>query len=314
MARPWVFVMDPLERININTDSTFVMMLEAQRRGHPIYFAEPGALEQRGKDVWIEAHQVEVRRKLGDAFTLQPAEVFDLNDAAAVFMRKDPPFDIEYVTSCWMLDRIDRDKVVLINDPRSILLNNEKLFALNFPALIPETIVSRRPARIRRFIEERGDVVVKPLTGAGGAGVVRLVKGDKNTKSILDLLTVEGRLSVEAQVYLPDVVEGDRRVLLLDGDPIGVINRRPKSDDLRSNMHAGGVAEKAELTPRDQEICAAIGPELKRLGLVFVGIDIIGGKLTEINVTSPTGIQEINRFDGSCLEASLIDWVEARLK
>lgn len=308
----YVFVMDPIDRINIDGDSTFVMMLEAQRRGHPVYYATVSGLEQRGAEPWVEAQRVEVRRKQGDHYTLGPVEELPLDGAAAVFMRKDPPFDIEFVMSCAILDRIDRSKVVLINDPRSIILHNEKLFALEFADLVPETLVARRPARIRRFLQEKGDIVVKPLTLAGGAGVVRLVHGDKNTGSILELLTQEGRAAVEAQAYLPSVVEGDRRVLLLDGTPIGVINRRPRADDLRSNMHAGGVAEKAELTERDREICARVGPALKARGLVFVGLDVIGGFLTEINVTSPTGIQEANRFDGTRLEAQLIDWVEQR--
>jgi glutathione synthase len=186
------------------------------------------------------------------------------------------------------------------------------LFALEFPDLVPPTLVARRPARIREFIAAHRDVVVKPLSGAGGWGVVRLVHGDKNIGSILDLLTQEGRSAVEAQVYLPAVVEGDRRVLLIEGEPVGVINRRPRADELRSNMHVGGVAEAAELSDRDLEICRRIGPELVRRGLIFVGIDVIGGALTEINVTSPTGLQEYARFSGVHLERALIDAVERR--
>lgn len=311
--RPYVFIMDPIERINIYADSTFVMMTEAQERGHALLYATPAGLELAGDQPWIEAHPIEVRRHPGDHFTLQSPRRLNLNDAQAVFMRKDPPFDIEYVMSTYILDRIDRRRVVLVNDPRALRDANEKVFAMEFPAITPETIIARRPARIREFIEAKGDVVVKPLIGAGGAGVVQLKRGDKNINAILDLLTQEGRNLIAAQVFLPRVTEGDRRVLLIDGEPVGVINRRPRADDLRSNMHVGGTAEAAQLSDRDREISAVIGPELRRRGLVFVGIDVIDGWLTEINVTSPTGIQEVNRFDGVEIEALLLDWVERRV-
>jgi glutathione synthase len=313
-AGAYVFVMDPIDRINIQKDSTFALMLEAQKRGHPTYYALVQGLELLRGEPRLHAQPIELRRKEGDHYTLGAPEYLRLDEATAVFMRKDPPFDVDYLMATYVLDRVDRTRVVMVNDPRSIRDANEKLFALEFQSVVPESLVAHDVKRLRAFVEEKGDVVVKPLTGAGGSGVVRLVRGDKNINSILELLTREGKSAIVAQAYLPQVTEGDRRVILLDGRPIGVINRRPRSDELRSNMHAGGTAEKAALTDRDREICAVIGPELSRRGLIFVGIDVIGGMLTEINVTSPTGIQEIDRFDGVCLEAEIIDWVEKRSK
>ncbi|MBI2373624.1 MAG: glutathione synthase [Deltaproteobacteria bacterium] len=314
MGLSLLFVMDPIERISIDGDSTFVMMLEAERRGHRVLFAEPRHLELRDGTPWSAAWPVSVRRKKGDHFTLAAPASVRLDELDAIFMRKDPPFDLEYVVSTWVLDRVDRRRVVLVNDPRGIRDSNEKLFALAFPGLSPRTLIARDPARLRAFIDEVGDCVVKPLTMAGGAGVIRLVRGDRNTGSVVDLLTQEGRVTIAAQAYIPEVTEGDRRILLVDGEAVGVLNRRPRPHDLRSNMHVGGVAEKATLSERDREICRVLGPELSARGLVFVGIDVIGGWLTEINVTSPTGIQEIDRFDGVTIEAQLIDWVEAKSK
>lgn len=305
-----VFIMDPMDRIAVNGDSTFALMLEAQARGHRIEYATPDSLELDGAQPLITAQSAEVRRVAGDHYTLSPAERIDLNEVDAVFMRKDPPIDWEYIVSTYVLDFIDRSRVSLVNDPQALRDCNEKLFASRFPHLMPRTIVARSTARLRAFIDEVGDVVVKPLFGAGGAGVVRLTKGDKNTGSILDMLTGEGHRAITAQAYLPAVTDGDRRVILIGGAAIGVINRRPADDDLRSNMHVGGKAEPAKLSARDREICEAIGPELVRRGLPFVGIDVIGGNLTEINVTSPTGFQELDRFDGGNSAGLLIDWVE----
>lgn len=312
MSLQLVFVMDPIERINIDGDSTFAIMLEAQRRGHNVLYCQSGDLslemDRPGAKVW----PVTVERRRDHHFVLGAPVRVNLNDVHGVFMRKDPPFDVEYVMSTYVLDRIDRTRVVLVNDPRGIRDSNEKLFALHFPELVPHTIVARHPATIRSFIESEGDVVVKPLTGAGGSGVIQLRRGDVNTSAILELMTQEGRVAIMAQRFLPRVTEGDRRVILIDGEAVGVINRRPQKGELRSNMHVGGTAEPAQLTPRDLEICNRIGPELKARGLVFVGIDIIDGHLTEINVTSPTGIQEIDRFDGVCLEGLLLDWLEKK--
>lgn len=314
MSGAYLFVMDPLSRINPSGDSTFVMMLEAHRRGHRVYSCEVSDLELRGDQAYARVRPTVAQRVNGAPFVVGTDETVALNDLGAVFMRKDPPVDVEFFMSLHLLDRVDRRRVVMVNDPASLALCNEKLFAMRFPQLMPETLVARRQDRIRAFIEEKGDVVVKPLNGAGGSGILRLVRGDKNIRSAVELLTQEGRVAIVVQVYLPRVTEGDRRVLLIDGEAVGVINRRPQPDDIRSNMHVGGTAEATELSPRDREICGAIGPELRRLGLVFVGIDVIDGRLTEINVTSPTGLQEYARFSGVHLEVQLIDWVEKKSK
>jgi glutathione synthase len=307
-----LFVMDPIARINVQGDSTFVMMLEAQQRGHAVWYAELSDLELDKGRPFARARRAEVRREPGNHASLGPVERVCLDDLHAVFMRKDPPVDVEFLMACQLLDRTDRTKVVMINDPRSLTFSNEKLYAQSFADLGPDTLIARDPERIRAYVAEQKDVVVKPLDGAGGAGVVRLVHGDKNTRSIIELLTREGRVYIAAQAYLPNVVEGDRRVLLIDGVARGVINRRPSKDDLRSNMHVGGKAEPSELTARDHQIAARIGPSLKERGLVFVGIDVIDGSLTEINVTSPTGLQELARFTGLHLEKELIDYVEKK--
>jgi glutathione synthase len=308
-----VFIMDPIERINIRGDSTFVLMLESQARGHEVLYAETSGLELEGGAAYAVVRQAKVRRVEGAHYTLGDPRRIRLDDAAAVFMRKDPPFDIEYLASTYILDRVDSSRVVMINDPRALRDANEKLFALNWAHLMPKTIVARAPSRIRAFIDEIGDVVVKPLTGAGGSGVIRLQRGDKNIGAILDLMTLEGRVAITAQAYLREVTEGDRRIILIAGEPAGVVNRVASASDLRSNMHVGGQPQAARLSDRDLEICGAIGPELLRRGLIFVGIDVIGGRLTEINVTSPTGLQEIDRFDGVNLEGRIIDWVEQKL-
>lgn len=312
MSLQLVFVMDPIERINIDADSTFAIMREAQRRGHELLYSETGDLELEMDRAYARVRPLTVRQERGNHYLLGEPVRKALDEVHAVFMRKDPPFDVEYVMSTYILDRIDRRRVVLVNDPRGIRDSNEKLFALHFPELVPHTIVARHPRTLRAFIESEGEVVVKPLTGAGGAGVLQLRRGEVNISAVLELLTQEGRVAIMAQRYLPRVTEGDRRVILIDGQAVGVINRRPQAGELRSNMHVGGTAEPARLSPRDLEICERIGPELRARGLVFVGIDVIDGHLTEINVTSPTGIQEIDRFDGVCLEGLLLDWVEEK--
>lgn len=312
MALRFVFLMDPVAGINIHGDSTFVLMLEAQARGHEVLYAEPRRLELRGAEPWVTAERIELRRIEGDHFKLLGRVAVALNEVDAVFIRKDPPFDIDYLVQTYLLDFIDRKRVVLINDPQGVRDFNEKLAAVRWADLMPRTMVAADPRRIREFIDEVGRAVVKPLTMAGGTGIVQLVRGDRNTGSVVDLLTREGRQMIMVQAYLDAVVEGDKRIVLLEGEPVGAINRRPRSDDLRANMHVGGTAEKSTLTPREQAICRALQPELSRRGLVFVGIDVIGGFLTEVNVTSPTGLQEIGRFDGVALESRFIDWVEKR--
>lgn len=312
MGLRFAFIMDPIERIDIHGDSTFALMLEAQKRGHQVLYATPRTLFQRGGDPYLGVQPATLKRQLGAHHQLGPVETVCLHDVDAVFMRKDPPFDADYLLATWILDRVDRRRVVMINDPQGIRDFNEKLAALRWPELMAPSLVASDRKVLRAFLEEHGEVVVKPLLNAGGSGVILLEKGHRNVGSVLDLLTMDGQRMIEIQAYIPAVVAGDKRVILLDGQPIGAVNRKPKSDDIRANMHVGGQAEKAVLTDRDREICRALQPELSARGLIFVGIDVIGGWLTEVNVTSPTGLQEIDRFDSVCLEAQIIDWVEQR--
>lgn len=312
MARRFLFLMDPIGAIDIDADSTFVLMLESQERGHEVLYAQPKDLRQHGAEPWVTACPVELRRVRSDHARLGEPQDLRLSDCDAVFMRKDPPFDLDFLVATYILERADRRSTVMVNEPQALRDFNEKLAALRWPELMPPTVVAADRKAIRNFIEEHGEAVVKPLSAAGGYGIFHLRAGDKNTGSALDLLTLEGRRHIEVQAFLRDVVKGDKRVLLLDGEPIGAVNRVPASDDIRANMHVGGKAEKSPITERDREIAAALAPELKRRGLLFVGIDVIGGYLTEVNVTSPTGLQEANRFDGVKLERLIIDRVEAR--
>lgn len=304
--------MDPIDKIDIDGDSTFVLMLECQARGHRVLYGHPEGLQQLGDAISARVQPIELKREQGAHFSVGAFELVDLSKVDAVFMRKDPPFDERFVIYTWMLDRVDPRKTVMINNPQSLRDFNEKLSALRWPDLMPPTLIAADRSRIRDFIEENGSAVVKPLLDAGGAGIILLAHGDRNIGSVLDLLTVHGTTMIEAQRYVPDVVAGDKRIILLNGEPIGAVNRVPSPNDLRANMHVGGRAERIGLSPRDLEICQAIGPELAKRGLIFTGIDVIGGFLTEVNVTSPTGLQEINRFDGVELQAQIIDWVEAR--
>ena len=314
MPRVFLFLMDPLETVDIDADSTFVLMLEAQSRGHELLYAHPRALRQHGAIPRVTATPVKVQRRRGDHFSLGTPRECTLGDCDAVFMRKDPPFDTDFLVATYILDRVDPSKTVMVNAPQGLRDFNEKLSALRWPHLMPETLVAADRSALRKFIEAQGEVIVKPLDGAGGAGIVHLRAGDRNVGSILELLTFEGRRAIEAQAFVPDVRRGDKRVLLLDGEPIGAINRVPPSDDHRANMHVGGRAEPTPLSERDREIAAELGPELRRRGLIFVGIDVIGGLLTEVNVTSPTGLQEANRFNGTVLERLIIDRVEEKCR
>ena len=310
MSHRFVFIMDPIQRIDIQGDSSFALMLEAQSRGDEVWYGLMKDLELLGNVPYANLTQIRVQQIEGDHFEVIGKERICLDEVTAIFMRKDPPIDAEYFASTFVLDFVSRDKVVMVNDPRSLRDCNEKIFAMRWPELMPPTMVARSIDRIKSFIQKHQDVVVKPLNTSGGAGVVRLSHGDKNTGSILEMLTQLETNAIVAQAFLSKVTDGDRRVLLIGGEPIGVINRRPSDDDLRSNMHVGGVAEAAGLTPRDLEICQALRSELVRLNLPFVGIDIIDGHLTEINVTSPTGFQELKRFSNIDGAALLLDWIE----
>ncbi len=312
MGMTFVFLMDPIAAIDINADSTFVLMLAAQSRGHRMLYAHPRQLELRAGDPWVVgARPIQVQR--GESFySLGSIEDVRLSDTDAVFMRKDPPFDVEFLMYTYILDRVDRSKTVLVNDPQALRDYNEKLSALYWPELMPPTLITADRGRAKSFIAEHGKAVVKPLTGAGGAGVLMLTPDDRNLGSALDILTREGRQLIEVQGFIAAVDAGDKRVVLLDGEPVGAVNRVPSGGDIRANMHVGGRAEPAQVTDRDREIAAALAPELRRRGLILVGIDVIGGYLTEVNVTSPTGLQEIGRFDGVSLENQIVARVEEK--
>ncbi|MDX1424666.1 MAG: glutathione synthase [Kiloniellales bacterium] len=303
--------MDPLDGIDIEADSTFALALEAQRRGHGLYHYLPQALTFRDGRVTARAQALEVRREAGNHFSLGAAEVIDLAGVDVVLMRQDPPFDMAYITATHLLEHIHPDTLV-VNDPFHVRNAPEKLFATHFSDLMPPTLITSDRQQILSFRAEYGDIIVKPLYGNGGAGVFHLTPEDENLNALMEQFTRLYREPVMVQKYLPEVRAGDKRIILIDGRPAGALNRVPPPGEARSNLHVGGRAAKAGLDPRDHEICEAIGPSLTERGLIFVGIDVIGGYMTEINVTSPTGIQEIGRFDEVSLEAEIWDAIEAR--
>ncbi|WP_207537994.1 glutathione synthase [Sabulicella rubraurantiaca] len=304
--------MDPIQSINIEGDSTFAMMLEAQARGHQLWHYHVRHLSMHAGRVIAHAQPVTVRREFGNHFTLGETVELDLErDADVVLMRQDPPFDMAYITATHILQHI-HPKTLVVNDPEHVRNAPEKLFVLRFPELMPETLVSSDVREIRKFRAKHGDIVLKPLFGNGGAGVFHLRPDDPNLNSLLEMFTERSREPLMVQQYLPSVRQGDKRVILVDGEAMGAINRVPAEGESRSNMHVGGRPEPTTLTEREKEICRIIGPELRARGLIFVGIDVIGGHLTEINVTSPTGLQELARFDGVHLEKAIWDAIEAR--
>lgn len=302
--------MDPLESINIDGDSTFAMMLEAQARGHTLWHYHVRHLALNAGRVLAQAHPVTVQRAKGDHFALGPPVELDLaRDVDVVLMRQDPPFDMAYITATHILEHI-HPKTLVVNDPAQVRNAPEKLFVTHFPELMPETLVTADTRQIAKFRAKHGDIIVKPLFGNGGAGVFHLRPDDPNLNSLVEMFTERSREPLVVQQYLPAVRQGDKRVILIDGVAMGAINRVPAEGEARSNMHVGGRAEATQLTDREREICARIGPELKKRGMIFVGIDVIGGYLTEINVTSPTGLQELARFDGIHLERAIWDVIE----
>ncbi|TVQ36834.1 MAG: glutathione synthase [Geminicoccaceae bacterium] len=303
--------MDPIETIDIDGDSTFVMALEAQRRGHALFHYLPTQLSYRQGRIVAKARPLEVRREKGNHCTLGSAEVLDLAGVDVVLMRQDPPFDLQYISATHLLDRVHPDTLV-VNDPTSVRNAPEKLFVTHFQELMPPTLITYDAAEVKAFRAEHGDVIVKPLYGNGGAGIFHLRPEDPNLNSLLETLYAATREPLMVQKYLAAIREGDKRIIMVDGKPKGAVNRVPAKDETRANLHVGGRAEKATLTRRDHEICEAIGEALHRQGLIFVGIDVIGGYLTEINVTSPTGLQEIDRFDNVSLEADIWDVIETR--
>lgn len=311
MALAVAIQMDPIESINIDADSTFVLALEAEARGHALYHYLPRELVfDRGRVV-ANARPLKVKRERGNHFAFGAAERLDLSKVDVVLMRQDPPFDMAYITATHVLEHVMAETLV-VNDPVSVRNAPEKLFVTHFPDLMPPTLITSDPREIRAFRREYRDIIVKPLYGNGGAGVFHVKPDDENLNALLELFSQQSREPVIVQRYVPEVRKGDKRIILVDGIAAGAVNRVPAEGEARSNMHVGGKPVKSTLTPREREICETIGPALREQGLVFVGIDVIGDYLTEINVTSPTGIQEINRFDGSKIEVEIWNAIERR--
>ena len=305
--------MDPIEKIDINGDSTFALALEAQSRGHTLFYYGPKELSWRDGVVSAFLRPLAVKNVKGDHFTLGDAHVQDLSKLDVVLMRQDPPFDMSYISATHMLERI-HPKTLVVNNPAEVRNAPEKLFVTQFAEFVPPTLISSDPREIRAFRAQHKDIILKPLYGNGGAGVFRVGEQDENLGSLLEMFTTFYREPVIVQRYLPDVRKGDKRIILVDGEFAGAINRVPAAGEARSNMHVGGRPEATELTAREKAICAAIGPELKKRGFIFTGIDVIGDYMTEINVTSPTGIHEVRRFGGADIAALVWDAVEENRK
>jgi glutathione synthase len=304
--------MDPIDTINIDADSTFALALEAQTRGHALYHYLPAALSFRDGRVYAKGRPLEVFRRHGNHHRFGDLQELDLARFDVVLMRQDPPFDMAYITATHLLELLPKSGPLVVNDPAAVRNAPEKLFVLRFKDLMPPTLLSLDRDEIRTFWEEHGEIVLKPLFGNGGAGIVHLRPGDENLNSLLDMYTQVYPEPVMVQRYLPEVRQGDKRIILVEGEAVGAVNRVPAAGEARANMHVGGRAEASELSARDREICAAIGPSLREQGLVFVGIDVIGDWMTEINVTSPTGIQEIARLGGFDIAPLIWDAIEAR--
>ncbi|HEX3954410.1 MAG TPA: glutathione synthase [Stellaceae bacterium] len=304
--------MDPIDTINIDADSTFALALEAQARGHALYHYLPQALTLRDGRLYARGRPLEVFRQYGNHHKFGEFTELDLAGLDIVLMRQDPPFDMAYITATHLLELLPEGGPLVVNDPASVRNAPEKLFVLRFKELMPPTLLSLDPAEIRAFWDEHKDIILKPLFGNGGAGIFRLRPGDENLNSLLEMYALVHREPVMVQRYVPEVRQGDKRIILVEGEPIGAVSRVPAEGESRANLHVGGRAEKTVLTEREREICAAIGPTLRAQGLVFVGIDVIGDYMTEINVTSPTGIQEIGRLDGVDLAPKVWDAIETR--
>ena len=305
--------MDPIELVDIDADSTFRLAEEAQIRGHELFYYTPNKLILENGIVFAKGSKLKVKRVKGDHFTLEKEILVNLNDFDVVWLRQDPPFDMGYITYTHMLDRLGSNTLV-VNDPFWVRNYPEKLLVLNFPDLTPPTVIARDITALKEFKEKHKDIIIKPLYGNGGAGVFRLGPDDKNISSLHELFSGINNEPLIAQKFLPDVSKGDKRIILVDGEPVGAINRVPAKGETRSNMHVGGRPEKIELSQRDLEICAKIGPLLKAKGQIFVGIDVIGNWLTEINVTSPTGIQELERFNKENIAELIWEAIEKRKK
>ena len=305
--------MDPIERINIRGDSTFAMLLEAQQRGHAISYYTPDKLAMDGGKVFASVRPLQVRDKEGEHFILGAARRTELTAFDVILLRQDPPFDLNYITTTHLLERV-QGKTLVVNDPAQVRNAPEKMFVTEFPELMPPTLLTRDLDEIKAFRETHGDIVMKPLYGKGGEAVFLIEKEDRNFGSLYDLFSTSFREAWVTQKFLPAVRAGDKRIILVDGEFAGAVNRVPAADDIRSNMVRGGAAKATELTEREREICKRIGPALRARGLLFVGIDVIDGWLTEINVTSPTGIRAIKNLGGPDITALIWDKIEAKRK
>lgn len=304
--------MDPIDRIDIRGDSTFAILLEAQKRGHDIFYYTPPNLALHGDKLLARGHSLRVTDKYGDHYALSDSRVEDLGQRHCVLLRQDPPFDMAYITTTHLLERI-HPKTLVVNDPMHVRNAPEKLFVLDFLDLMPPTLVTRQLDDVIAFRAEYKDIIVKPLYGNGGAAVFRIKPEDSNLSSLVEMFQTVFREPFMVQEYRPEVKLGDKRIILVDGDVAGAINRVPQEGETRSNLHVGGTAAKIALTPRDLEICERLKPELKRRGLLFTGIDVIGPYLTEINVTSPTGIRQVKAFGGNDIAAMIWDAIEAKV-
>lgn len=311
MALKIAVQMDHINSIRIAGDTSFALCLAAAERGHELYHYTPDRLSMRDGVVSTALEPLQVRDIEGDHFTLGEAVHTDLSEMDVILLRQDPPFDMNYITTTHLLERI-HPKTLVVNDPAWVRNSPEKIFVTEFPDLMPETLITKDLQEVLKFRREFGDIIIKPLYGNGGAGVFHLTTDDRNLTSLLEMFEQMYREPFIAQRYLKDVRSGDKRIILIDGEPVGAINRVPAESDARSNMHVGGRAEATELTAREKEICARIGPSLKERGFILVGIDVIGDYMTEINVTSPTGIREIKRFGGADIAQLFWDVVEAK--
>ena len=305
------FLMDPLEHVRVDHDSTFALMLEAQRRGHTVRYFEQGWLRFGGRCAEARMRTVAVRREPGRHFEVLDESVRPVSSLDVLFMRKDPPVDVDFLHATQIVELCAGRHPIYINSPQGIRDANEKLFALNFPELMPETCVTREHSVLMDFIlRHPGGTILKPIDGFGGKGIVFVRHGDRNTRSLLEMMTANGREAVVAQAYVPQSRQGDKRIILVNGEPVGAVLRVPSEDDHRGNMAAGGTPVKTTLTRREQEICARLKPKLLERGLLLVGIDVLGDYLTEVNVTSPTGLVEIDHLDGVSVEAHVVDLAE----
>ncbi len=311
MALKVAFQMDPINRIDIRGDSTFALLLEAQARGHELFYYTPQNLALRNGELMAHGSTLKVEDTEGEHYTLSDPRTVDLGDLDVVHLRQDPPFDMSYITTTHLLERVHPETLV-VNDPCHVRNAPEKVFVLDFLDLMPPTMVTRSLDDVKAFRAEYNDIIIKPLYGNGGEAVFLIKQDDTNLNSLVELFQLMLREPFMVQQYLPEVRGGDKRIILVDGELAGAINRVPAQDETRSNMHIGGTPKPVDLTARDHEICERLGPELKKRGQIFVGIDVIGDYLTEINVTSPTGIREVKRFGGNDIAAMIWDVIEGR--